>query len=268
MPEPYDFELSTERYRAFGPDLANLWHEGALHRVVDGREVRIGSADGGVDVEPLDSRSKPVVRKLLGAEFDLDEFYGFATSDPTLARARRGAPRPAAPDRGRAVREPRHLDHRPAGLAARRLRDPEPADRALRRPGRARVRLPDARADRRRRARRADNPRLLAPQGRVRRRPRAQRPRPRRPRRPARRRGQGHADRAAGDRRVDCRLVPRPPPRAASSLACGRPRRAEGGLPLLRRGPGPVDRRGARAGRALRPVREPERALPARRPRA
>jgi DNA-3-methyladenine glycosylase II len=85
MPEPYAFELSTERYRAFGPDLANLWDEDALHRVVDGREVRIGPADGGVDVEPLDSSMEPVVRKLLGAEFDLDGFYGFATSDPTLA---------------------------------------------------------------------------------------------------------------------------------------------------------------------------------------
>ena len=85
MPEPYDFELSTERYRAFGPDLANLWHDDALHRVVDGRELRIGSAEGGVDVEPLDPSTEPVVRKLLGAEFDLDAFYGFATGDPTLA---------------------------------------------------------------------------------------------------------------------------------------------------------------------------------------
>jgi DNA-3-methyladenine glycosylase II len=85
MPEPYAFELSTERYRAFGPDVANLWHEGALHRVVDGREVRIGSADGGVDVEPLDSSTKPIIRKLLGAEFDLDSFYAFAASEPTLA---------------------------------------------------------------------------------------------------------------------------------------------------------------------------------------
>ena len=83
--EPYAFELSTVRYRAFGTDLANLWHEGGLHRVIDGREVRIEAAEGGVEVEPLDSKSKPVVRKLLGAEFDLDEFYGFATSDPTLA---------------------------------------------------------------------------------------------------------------------------------------------------------------------------------------
>jgi DNA-3-methyladenine glycosylase II len=85
MPEPYAFELSTERYRAFGPDLANLWHEDALHRVVDGREVRIGPAEGGVDVEPLDSRIESVVRRLLGAEFDLDEFYGFAAREPTLA---------------------------------------------------------------------------------------------------------------------------------------------------------------------------------------
>ena len=51
LPEPYDFELSTERFRAFGPDLANLWHEGGLHRVVDGREVRIEPAPGGLLVD-------------------------------------------------------------------------------------------------------------------------------------------------------------------------------------------------------------------------
>ena len=85
MPVPYDFELSTGRYRAFGPDLASLWHEDTLHRVVQRREVRIRQAEGGADVEPLDTAIEPVVRKLLGAEFDLDGFYGFATSDPTLA---------------------------------------------------------------------------------------------------------------------------------------------------------------------------------------
>ena len=41
LPDPYDFELSTERFRAFGPDLANLWYEGGVHRVVGGREIRI-----------------------------------------------------------------------------------------------------------------------------------------------------------------------------------------------------------------------------------
>jgi DNA-3-methyladenine glycosylase II len=86
LPEPYDFDLSTARYRAFGPDLANLWHEGGLHRVVDRREVRIESAPGGVDVTPLDAATEPVVRDYLGSPFELDGFYAFAESDRVLAR--------------------------------------------------------------------------------------------------------------------------------------------------------------------------------------
>ena len=85
LPEPYDFDVSTERFRAFGADLANLWHEGGLHRVVDGREVRIESAPGGVDVEPLDDEIRPVVEKLLGLEFDLPPFYAWAADQPVLA---------------------------------------------------------------------------------------------------------------------------------------------------------------------------------------
>ena len=84
VPEPYDFELSTERFRAFGPDLANLWYEGGLHRVVDGREMRIEVAPGGVDVEPLDEDTAYVARKLLGLEFDLRGFYEFARTQPVL----------------------------------------------------------------------------------------------------------------------------------------------------------------------------------------
>jgi DNA-3-methyladenine glycosylase II len=84
--QPYDFQLSTERYRVFGPDLANLWHDGGLHRVVGGREVRIEAADGGVRVEPLDRRTEPVVRKLLGLEFDLEAFAASAATEPVLAR--------------------------------------------------------------------------------------------------------------------------------------------------------------------------------------
>jgi DNA-3-methyladenine glycosylase II len=83
---PYDFELSTERYRAFGPDLANLWTGGVFHRVVNGREVRITAAHGGVDVDPLDTETGPVVRHLLGLPFDLDAFYGFATTEPVLSK--------------------------------------------------------------------------------------------------------------------------------------------------------------------------------------
>jgi DNA-3-methyladenine glycosylase II len=81
MPQPFNFELTTERYRSFGPDDAALWHEGGLHRVVDGREIRIEAAPGGVDVDPLNDETKPVVLKLLGAEFDLD---GFRPADPKL----------------------------------------------------------------------------------------------------------------------------------------------------------------------------------------
>jgi 3-methyladenine DNA glycosylase/8-oxoguanine DNA glycosylase len=85
FPEPYDFDVSTERFRAFGPDLANLWHEGGLHRVVAGREVRIVAMPGGVDVEPLDGETRPVILKLLGAEFDLPPFYAWAAGQPVLA---------------------------------------------------------------------------------------------------------------------------------------------------------------------------------------
>jgi DNA-3-methyladenine glycosylase II len=85
LPEPYDFERSTGRYRAFGPDRANLWHEGALHRVVAGRDVRIAAAAGGAEVEPLDEEIEPVVRTLLGADFDLASFYEFARGDAVLA---------------------------------------------------------------------------------------------------------------------------------------------------------------------------------------
>jgi DNA-3-methyladenine glycosylase II len=85
LPEPYDFDVSTERFRAFGVDLANLWHEGGLHRVVDGKEVRIEAAPGGVDVTPLDDEIRPVVEKLLGLEFELPPFYAWAAEQPVLA---------------------------------------------------------------------------------------------------------------------------------------------------------------------------------------
>ena len=41
VPEPYDFALSTARFREFGTDGATVLHDGGLHRVVQGREVRI-----------------------------------------------------------------------------------------------------------------------------------------------------------------------------------------------------------------------------------
>ena len=98
MPQPFDFELTTERFRVFGPDLASLWHEGGLHRVLDGREVRIEPAPGGVDVDPLDDEIRPVVLTLLGAQFDLGAFQ---PNDPMLAglaKRLRGFRPPLAPD--------------------------------------------------------------------------------------------------------------------------------------------------------------------------
>jgi DNA-3-methyladenine glycosylase II len=87
FPEPYEFEVSTERFRAFGPDLANLWHEGGLHRVVGGREVRIEAAPGGADVEPLDAAIETEVWTLLGGPFDLGVFAVWArTGDPVVRR--------------------------------------------------------------------------------------------------------------------------------------------------------------------------------------
>jgi DNA-3-methyladenine glycosylase II len=84
LPEPYDFELSTERYRAFGLDLANLWHDGGLHRVFGGREVRIEAAPGGVRVEPGDEALADPVGRYLGGPFDLDAFTAFAATEPVL----------------------------------------------------------------------------------------------------------------------------------------------------------------------------------------
>ena len=84
LPDPYDFELSTERFRAFGPDSANLWYEGGVPRVVGGREIRLTAAPGGVDVEPLDDETEPVARAIVGADFELDPFYAWAERDEVL----------------------------------------------------------------------------------------------------------------------------------------------------------------------------------------
>ncbi|MGI8421732.1 MAG: DNA-3-methyladenine glycosylase family protein [Gaiellaceae bacterium] len=80
VPAPYSFERSTERFRAFGPDLANLWHEGGLRRVFDGREVRIEATPGGILVEP-----EADVSWLLGLHWDIPAFTEFAAGDPVLA---------------------------------------------------------------------------------------------------------------------------------------------------------------------------------------
>jgi DNA-3-methyladenine glycosylase II len=87
MPQPFSFELTTERFRVFGHDPANVWEDGRLHRVLTGREAAIGPAPGGADVTPADPELAAPVRRLLGAGFDLAAFARFATTgDPVLAR--------------------------------------------------------------------------------------------------------------------------------------------------------------------------------------
>jgi DNA-3-methyladenine glycosylase II len=86
LPVPFDFALSTGRFRAFATDLANRLVDGELHRAIDGREVRIRAAPGGVDVSPLDDVTRPAVLKLLGAEFELEPFYRWALErQPVIA---------------------------------------------------------------------------------------------------------------------------------------------------------------------------------------
>ena len=233
LPEPFDFELTTERFRAFGNDLANLWVDGALHRVVGTRELRIEAAPGGAEVEPLDDETRPVALALLGAPFELDAFYAWAQDDPVLRELTVAAGRLPAAARAGPVRVARHLDHRPAGLALRGVRDPQPADRALRPAGRPGLRVPDGRAAARGEPRRADRARLLQPQGRVRARPRAGAGRPARARLAAGRGGEAAARLDPRDRRVDGRVVPRTASRAPARVAGRRRRAREGGGGVL-----------------------------------
>ncbi len=74
VPEPFDFALSTERFRFFGPDLANLWLDDGLHRVFDGSEVRLEGRD-----------IPPQAVRYLGGNWDLDSFYAFAEGEAVLA---------------------------------------------------------------------------------------------------------------------------------------------------------------------------------------
>ena len=85
IPEPYDFELSTRRFRDFGSDGATVLVNDGLHRVVSGREVRIAAARGGVTIEPWSDVAAAEVGRLLGLPFDLDAFRGWAANEPTLA---------------------------------------------------------------------------------------------------------------------------------------------------------------------------------------
>jgi DNA-3-methyladenine glycosylase II len=85
VPQPYDFTLSTTRFREFGVDGVTVWHEGGLHRVIAGREVRIEPEPGGVRLEPGSVEAAAEASFLLGLPFDLDAFRAWATQQPVLA---------------------------------------------------------------------------------------------------------------------------------------------------------------------------------------
>lgn len=85
IPQPYDFTLSTARFREWGADGVTIWHEGRLHRVVAGREVRIEPEPGGVRLDPGSVEAAAEVSFLLGLPFDLDSFRAWATQQPVLA---------------------------------------------------------------------------------------------------------------------------------------------------------------------------------------
>jgi DNA-3-methyladenine glycosylase II len=84
VPQPYDFGRSTDRFRAYGPDLATMSVDGALHRVVDVTEVRIAPSPGGVSVEPAGAAVVQHVSFLLGLPFELARFWAWARSEPVL----------------------------------------------------------------------------------------------------------------------------------------------------------------------------------------
>ena len=84
IPQPYDFYLSTVRFRDFGSDGATVWHEAGLHRVVAGQEVRIEAATGGVRVEPGGPELPAEVGRLLGVPFELEPFHAWAAGEPVL----------------------------------------------------------------------------------------------------------------------------------------------------------------------------------------
>ena len=84
IPQPYDFQLSTARFRDFGSDGATVLHEGGLHRVVSGREVRVTAAAGGVAIEPWSEDAASEIGQLLGVPFDLAPFRAWAAEDPVL----------------------------------------------------------------------------------------------------------------------------------------------------------------------------------------
>src|SRR5919198_4431512 len=99
-PGPLDFDLTLQRYRLWGEDPANVYRDGAFHRVarVGGRRVPFQMTAGGGAGRPTISvgfvgADTPATRaalraeaaRLLGLDADLDGFYRATARDAVLA---------------------------------------------------------------------------------------------------------------------------------------------------------------------------------------
>jgi 3-methyladenine DNA glycosylase/8-oxoguanine DNA glycosylase len=73
-PAPYDFHRSTFRYRTFGDDVANVWNDGALYRVLRSGLVVAISADGVAASAEATAADHAELLHILGAGFDLGSF--------------------------------------------------------------------------------------------------------------------------------------------------------------------------------------------------
>ena len=92
IPQPYDFALSTARFRDFGTDGATVLDDGVLHRVFQGREVRVEPAAGGVRLQPGSPAIAAEAGHMLGLPFDLDTFRAWAVRDEVLGPIVRALP--------------------------------------------------------------------------------------------------------------------------------------------------------------------------------
>ena len=95
-----DFEATLDRYRRYGSDLANRFHDGVFSKVVrtpkglcllelyrSGKKIELSLRSKGEardsDPSAIDA-AFVVAKKILGLSFSLQDFYVFASDDPVL----------------------------------------------------------------------------------------------------------------------------------------------------------------------------------------
>ena len=131
IPEPYDFQLSTARFRDFGSDGATVSHDGGLHRVVAGREVRVTAAPGGVAIEPWSEEAAHEIALAARCPVRPRRVQELGGRRAGARPDRGGAPGLPADAQSAAVRGARRCDHHAADLAASGRRDPREPRSAL-----------------------------------------------------------------------------------------------------------------------------------------